>query len=199
MSEITLIVIGAAIGFCSSIGILVTERLIDRRGKLTLYYKLFWNEKTGAFLGFEENKTIGITLRIPIRIEIQNTTNTTRAIRDLSMIMYNNGTRVKKMIQVNSSTSKIYSDDEVKNIERMEFGSKNNSYSFVIPPRSITRETCAYMFTTKYAEIQKLHIDEIRLSYYDERDREHLFHVRDIKDCWKYQKLDCDEDWNIAR
>lgn len=42
--EIVLLLVGAIIGFISSVGILIVERFLNKKGKLSIYYR-FSNQK----------------------------------------------------------------------------------------------------------------------------------------------------------
>ena len=48
--------IGAAIGFLSSIGIIIIQRLLDRAGKVEIYAKAVYDRPTGTHTwGFHRN------------------------------------------------------------------------------------------------------------------------------------------------
>lgn len=72
-------------------------------------------------------------------------------------------------------------------------------YSFVIQPRSIQREHCAYAYKIKKEEIGKYMFDDIRLSYYDEKDKKHLFSVRKIENAWTMKQMNGDDDWILLK
>ena len=73
--ELFSLIIGAGIGLVSSICILVIERLLDRRGKLSIYYKFTAQKKFGDSWGFYDHGDGTISLIIPVLFEIQNTSN----------------------------------------------------------------------------------------------------------------------------
>ena len=79
------------------------------------------------------------------------------------------------------------------------FGTENGSYSFVIDPRSISRIVCEYEYVIKKCEIQNEVFDTIKLRYFDERNKEHLFTLRNVSNCWEEKTYEADKDWILAK
>lgn len=80
-------IVGAAIGFVSSIGIIIVQRLLDRAGKIEIYAKAVYDRPTGTYTwGFHRNAD-GIFLNVPLWIEIQNLSNSTRILRDINLLL----------------------------------------------------------------------------------------------------------------
>ena len=91
--------VGAAIGFVSSIGVIIAQRIIDRAGNLELYTKVVYNRSLGSGTwGFHKNAN-GIVLNVPLWIEIQNLSNSTRILRDINLVLVSKGKEVATMIK----------------------------------------------------------------------------------------------------
>lgn len=162
--EISLVVIGAVLGFALSIVTTLINKAIDKHGKLHLFYKLVYQKSSGkkARIDSQGGETY---LTIPLYFEFQNTSNTARIIRDVCLYLYNNGSQVAKMIQIQYTRDS--STNEVKN----SFGGDKNSYSFVLPPLSIQKQECEFLYKVPTSKIEELPFDEIRFSYFDEKNR----------------------------
>lgn len=162
--EISLVVIGAVLGFALSIVTTLINKAIDKHGKLHLFYKLVYQKSSGkkARIDSQSGETY---LTIPLYFEFQNTSNTARVIRDVCLYLYNNGSQVAKMIQIQYTRDS--STNEVKN----SFGGDKNSYSFVLPPLSIQKQECEFLYKVTTSKIEELPFDEIRFSYFDEKNR----------------------------
>ena len=57
--------------------------------------------------------------------------------------------------------------NEVKN----NFGGDKNSYSFVLPPLSIQKQECEFVYKIQSSKITENNFDEIRFSYFDEKNK----------------------------
>jgi hypothetical protein len=91
-------IVGAAIGFLSSIGIIIVQQLFDRAGKLEIYAKIVYDRATGSHTwGFSQNPD-GIFLNVPLWMEIQNLSNSTRILRDINLLLVSNGKELATMI-----------------------------------------------------------------------------------------------------
>ena len=188
--DVWLIVVGAIIGFVSSIGIIVVERMINNAGTLKLYYKFINNKNTENSWGVREKDGL-LVFEIPVVFELQNTTNSTRVIRDLSLELFNGDSFVCKMVQIEYSINrKPYSNDYS---EKM-FGD-NGSYSFVLEPRCIKKEKCLFSYHISKMEANKLLFDTIKISYYKENDKKVSYLAKKGLNGWTPFNGDIDHEW----
>ena len=150
--EISLVVIGAVLGFALSIVTTLINKAIDKHGKLHLFYKLVYQKSTGekARIDSQGGETY---LTIPLYFEFQNTSNTARVIRDVCLYLYYNGNKVAKMNQIQYTRDS--STQEIKNT----FGGDKNSYSFVLPPLSIQKQECEFLYKVSTPKIEDLPFD----------------------------------------
>lgn len=89
INEIILLVVGAGIGIVASVATMLGQQWIDKKGKLHIFYRFTYQKgfgKTGW--GFGNSESSNIFFSIPVEFELQNTSNTTRVIRDLSLLLY---------------------------------------------------------------------------------------------------------------
>lgn len=196
--EIIKILISGGIGFLFGFLTTLVKSAIDRNGKLKIYYKIYSSENPAEEFAFSFNRP-KVAFVVPMSFEIQNTSNSSRVIRDLSINLFNKGKNFKKMQQVAKTIYKQLTNGTVDFQNTQEFGTHNNSYSFVIPARSIQNERCVYMYVIDQVETKENQFDEIKLSYYDENDKRHSFSIRKISKCWEQSKdLIVDNDWVLA-
>lgn len=98
--------IGAVIGFASSIGIIIAQRIIDRLGKLEIYAKVVNDLPTGSYTwGFRKNAE-GMFLTVPLWIEIENLSNSARILRDINLLLVSDGKELATMKQSNRTKIK---------------------------------------------------------------------------------------------
>lgn len=162
--EIWLVVIGAILGFALSIITTIVNKAIDKHGKMRIFYKLVYQKTSGKKAGIYTNDGDNV-LTIPMYFELQNTSNTARVIRDVCLYLYNNGKEVGKMIQIQYTR-----DTKTKEITN-SFGGEKNSYSFVLPPLSIQKQECEFLYKVPTSKLDDFSFNEIRFAYFDEKNR----------------------------
>ena len=162
--DICLVIIGAVLGFALSIITYVVNKAIDKHGKMHIFYKIVYQKNTEKAAGIY-TKDFDMYLIIPMFFELQNTSNTSRVIRDVCLYLYKNGNKVAKMNQIQYSCDS--STKEIKN----NFGGEKNSYSFILPPLSIQKQECEFLYKVPTSKIDDYDFDEIKFSYYDEKNR----------------------------
>lgn len=183
-------IIGGVIGFASSIGILAVTRWWDRRGKLKIFCKRTNDEN--LCWGFHVDSYSVLSFLVPLNYELMNTSNTTRVIRDVQMLLYSKGKEVLRMKQIDRGTHTTTRGKEIVNTKEIAFGANNSSYSFVLPPRSIQKTRCEYMLISS---TNKEQFDEIRIAYNNEKDRRIIKHLAWYSGDWKVREETVDQEW----
>ena len=191
-------ILGAIIGFIASIGTMVVQQWMDRAGKLKLYCVTVRGDHPWDSIGFSTTDSGELAFVLPIRLEILNTSNITRVIRDVSVWTYSCGKPIQEMIQIENTVQRQKTKTGLSE-ESNGYGGDKNMYSFVIPPRSIQREHCSYMLTISDSDKSQRCFDEVRLSYFDEHDKKHVFHLRDIENAWTLGRLNGDDNWVLLK
>lgn len=162
--DMAMLLVGGFIGFMASILTSLVNDFRQKKGKVKIYsrfiYSKFYENSTWGFI----KRKNSMTFHVPIWIEVLNTSNVVKVLRDLNVVLFNNNIEICPMIQLDRSIFTITENRET--FERIQdFGNKS-SYSLVIQPRSIERFEVS--FEIKKSEVpNKSNFDEIRLSYYD--------------------------------
>ena len=197
--DVLLVIVGGVIGLLSSLLTIIAQRKLDEKGELNIFYRFTHEKSKGTSWGFENESEGRINFKIPVIYEFQNTSNVTRVLRDVSLLLYNKNKFLCIMVQISSITVTTHSGKGVKKETNYSFGTENGSYSFVIDPRSISRIVCEYEYVIKKCEIQNEVFDTIKLRYFDERNKEHLFTLRNVSNCWEEKTYEADKDWILAK
>jgi len=200
INEIILLVVGAGIGIVASVATILVQKWIDMRGKLHIFYRFTYQKGMGKNgWGFGEGETGNLFFAIPVVFELQNTSNTTRVIRDLSLLLYNGEKCISKMMQMDYMKTTRRTGNNVTEEKEHWFGTEKGSYSFVLEPRSIQRQVCEYMLVIPKAEKEKYVFDKIMARYYDEKNKAIYFEVRKVNNVWEQKFYDIDEEWNLLK
>ena len=199
-NEVIMLIIGAALGLVASLFTMVVQRWLDKKGKLNIFYR-FCHQKGmgGRTWGFENSQDGRLYFTVPVVFEFQNTSNTTRVIRDVSLLLYNGKTLVGNMLQMDHLHVTNRSGNTIKGESDVYFGTDKGSYSFVISPRSIQRQECEYMFIINRNETETKRFDTIKARYYDERNKAKYFELRKIDNCWVAKLFPIDEEWQLFK
>lgn len=192
--QVVMAIVGGVIGFVSSAGIIVLERILNKAGKLKLYYKFIHVKFDNASWGIRDNREM-FTLMVPVSFELQNTSNTTRVIRDLSVELYRGDKQVGRMRQIERGEFSIKEGDMVVDKSSETYGGEKGSYSFVLPPRSIQKQKCEYMYSIMKADAEKYSFDKLKISYYDERDKKKEYTAKADLAGWKMGTQEPDHEW----
>ena len=199
-TEVLMLLIGAGLGLLASLFTMIVQRWLDRKGKLNIFYRFCHQKGTnGRSWGFENSEDGRIYLTIPVVFEFQNTSNTTRVIRDVSLLLYNGKHLVGKMLQMDHLHITNRKGKTVTDESDLYFGTDKGSYSFVIPPRSIQRQECEYMFIIDMREAREKQFDTIKARFYDERNKAKTFNLRQIENSWKAKLFPVDDEWQLFK
>jgi len=186
--EILLLLIGAAIGFVSSIATTIINKKLDKSGALKLYYKIVNRKNSLETWGFIDSNE-GIMFQVPLWLEIHNTSNVTKIIRNFNLVLFNNDSPLVKMIQINS---------QVVNKETTEWYGDKGTYSFVLEPLSIKKFDL--LFVIKQRDLESpFEFDEVRISYFDGKDKEHIRKLTKINNAWRTESLPRDHEWKLLK
>ena len=184
--QLLFVLVGGLIGFLSSIGTILVSRIIEKQGRVKLYYKVVFFKGNGRYTWGFRRKLPETSFDVPLWIELQNTSNVVRIVRDFNVLLFYNGKEIGQMIQIN----RIGVDG------KEEILGNEGGYSFVLSPRSIRKYDLH--FSIKYAQLNAS-FNEIRLRYYDENDRQHIFPMKSIKACWEEGNLEREDGWELAQ
>lgn len=184
IEKIIFTALGGILGFASSIGVIIVEKIMANKGNLLIFYKRIYSHLSDKPWGIRK---IDITLfEIPIKFEIQNTSSVVKVVRDLSMYLYEGEKEVDKF----TSIEYYYYTEDNKKIK--EICGNEGSYSFVIPSKSVANFKC-YFSLKKSKNNEKF--DNIKLSYYDHNNKKHIYDICKIENGWDSDEFPIDKDW----
>lgn len=55
------------------------------------------------------------------------------------------------------------------------------------------------MYKAQDSELKNLKFDTLKLRYYDEKNKEYLFLIRKINDCWNKKLYPNDKEWILIK
>lgn len=188
--EVLMLVLGSVISLVSTmIGFfaqtLVTS-IIANKGKVKIYIKSVYNKTTGESWGFR-NSTLrqGLMFDVPLWIEIHNTKSTKQIIRNINLSLYNSKKLIGKTIQVTH-----YERNGIQN----PYG-ENGYYTFLLEGNEIRQFDLEFIIWEK--DIDRKNFDEVRISYYDSKDKYHEALILKIDEPWVISKNKIDNDWRL--
>lgn len=190
--DILLLVIGGLISLVTSMSLLWVQRKLDRSGDLLIFYKMIIhpNGQTPGFF----SQSDGISFIIPIAFDLQNTSNSSKVMRDINILLYKDNKFVVKTMQTYSTAHK--KGNQV--IREDYFGNEQHSYSITIPPRGMQTLMFEFFYVIKQEEIEKYDFNNIRLEYHDDKNKRHVLKRRDIENCWVLKEFSYDKDWILV-
>lgn len=165
--ELIYIAFGAVLGLLSSVMIIIVERIMQKWGKLRIYYRFSNCPEPKCGWGFEEKNAQTVEFWAPIRFEIYNSSNVTKILRDMSIVLYKNESFVQKMIQIEYRIVSHKSGHAVIDKETIFYGGEKGAYSFMITPQTIMPLECEYCIRLKRQEVEMGLFNNMRISYYD--------------------------------
>jgi len=188
--QVALLLVGALISLISSVIGYSAHQLLqathNKTKKVKLYKKIIYSTAfQNKTWGFQQSSN-GLLFSVPMRIEIHNTKNTVEIIRNLSLILYNNNKKIGRMVQIEKSG----------NTENEIYFGNDGKYSFLIQPQTIERYTL--QFIIKHTDLNS-NFDEVRIQYYNTKDKKREYHLLDIHNCWIVQQNTSDKDWELLK
>lgn len=187
------LIVGGLISLFTSISLLIVQRIIDRRGNLLIFYRMFYPASNTKKIYFKKNDEI--IFNIQVLFDLQNTSNSSKVMRDINILLYKDNKYVAKMkrsyLAVQKEGNKLIREDK--------FGNEQNSYSITIPPRGIQTLLFDFLYDIKQEEIQKYDFNNIILEYHDDKNKRHVLKMREIKNCWKEEYFENDIDWILVK
>lgn len=188
--EFLLLLIGAFLGLISSFLTTIFNRSLDKLGRLRIYHKVVNLKFSNETWGFFRNSG-GTYFQIPIWLEFQNNSDVPKIIRDVNIYLYKSGMKLCNMAQINFQ--------DVNN-ERIYYGDEG-VYSFSVGPRSIKKVDLLFSIKQKDFELQTgcNDFDEIRISFFGSKNKERVYKLLSIDQCWKIGELPRKNEWAKLR
>ncbi|BBD23999.1 MULTISPECIES: hypothetical protein [Enterococcus] len=179
--DIKLLIVGAVISLLSTmigfLGQTFIQYLISNKGKVKIYIKKVYSKVNSQPYGFIKDDTDTI-FSVPIWIEFHNTKEKRAIVRNLNLQIYNKGKYISNMVQASHIKETAYAN--------------NGAYSFILEPLSISKFDLQFLL--KKSEIKE-DFDEVRISYYDFKDKYHEKTILSIDNPWENKTYSIDKDW----
>lgn len=187
--EVQMLLLGAIISLISSLFGMLSQifvsYLLENKGKVKLYIKSVYNKNTGAPWGFYGSSDEMI-FNVPLWIEIHNTKSRKQIVRNINLILYNGKQQIGRMVQISHYT----------NSKEVFYYGDNGAYSFLLEANEIRRFDLE--FAIKKKEI-KSDFTEVRLAYFDSRDKYREYKVFDVLKSWEASSNRIDSDWRLMK
>ena len=185
MQQGLLILFGASLGFLSSIGTTLVSNLIKNKGEVKVFYKIVYSKiNQGRTWGFFISPE-GMIFEVPLWVELYNTSNSVKVVRDLVILLFQEGKELTQMTQIN------------KTEENVLYGNQG-AYSFVLQPRNIYKYDLYFIIKNNELE-SNCNFDEIRLRYFDEKNKAHTSLLRKVKQPWVIGDLERNKKWEFMQ
>ena len=55
------------------------------------------------------------------------------------------------------------------------------------------------MYKAQDSELKNLKFNSLKLRFYDDKNKEHLFTLRNVSNCWEEKTYQADKDWILAK
>ena len=177
---------GAVIGALATLVATWLTRRMQKSGKVSLFAKMVYSKScVNKECGYHDTQEDGLYLQIPLWMDIVNTSGVSRIVRNVNLYAYSKKKELATFTQMQCI---------VNNGETYVLGD-NGAYTFVIPPNSACRFDVEFMLKETELSPDEKEFDEIVLSYFDEKNRIHAFHLINIDFCWIEKKIPMEKQW----
>ena len=180
-------IIGAVMGAAISVMGQFVPYLLNRKGKVMIFMRFVYFEANGKPWGIQKNEEHNtLSFRVPLWIEIINTKGIPKIIRNVSLYAYYKGKLVTEFTQV----QRVNSDTNGNGIK-----GNNEKYTFVIS--AYNSERYRLLYSASQEKLESKAIDEIRVSYYDDKNKLHENHLVNVPQPfeWKVKELNKPDGW----
>ena len=173
--------LGAIIGALAAIASTWVAKKLQTTGKVSLFAKMVYSKSSvdKACGYYRCQNEAGLYLRIPLWLDIVNTSGISRIVRNVNLYAYSNKKEIAAFTQIQC----------IENNGKTFVLGDNGAYTFVIPPNSACRFDVEFMLKETEVPTEKKEFDEIILSYFDEKNCIHTFHLINIDFCWSVKQI----------
>lgn len=185
IQQCLLILFGTSLGFLSSIGTTLVSNLIKNKGEVKVYYKVVYSKINQCGTWGFRSVSNELIFEIPLWVELYNTSDSVKIIRDLSVLLFQEGKEITQMTQINKTGENLF------------YGNQG-AYSFVLQPRNISKYNL-YFLIKKDELGNNCNFDEIRLRYFDEKDKEQISLLKKINEPWVIGDLERNKKWKLMQ
>lgn len=179
--------VGAIIGASATLLSTWLAKKLQVAGKVTLHVALVGSATgdgitCGFYSGHFDN---GPIMRVPIWLDVCNTSGVSRIVRNVSMHAYYNKKHVAEFAQIQAV-------DIGK--KRMGLGDQE-SYTVVVPENSAKRFSMEFILKRQDVSTKDKQFDELVLTYFDEKNKIKAFHFMNVQNCWLEGPICANDEW----
>lgn len=179
--------LGVVVGSVMSVLSQFVPYWLNKKGKVMIFMRFVYSEANGKPWGIQmDSMNNKLSFRIPLWIEITNTKGIPKIIRNVSLYAYYKGKLVAEFTQIQRVNSNI-TGDAIKG--------NNEKYTFVIS--AYHSERYRLLYSASQEKLENKAIDEIRVSYYDDKNKLHENHLVNVPQPfeWKVKDLINPDGW----
>ena len=178
---------GAVIGALATLVATWLTRKMQEYGKISLFAKMVYSKSSAdkACGYYRSQMGPGLYLRIPLWLDIVNTSGVSRIVRNVNLYACSDKKEIASFTQI----------QRIGDGESAILLGNNEAYTFVIPPNSACRFDVEFMLAERDMSADEKEFDEIVLSYFDEKNRIHAYHLVNVEFCWVEKKIPMEKQW----
>lgn len=182
--------LGAIIGALATLAATWLTKKLETAGKVSLFAKMVYSKASDhKACGYYPSSAGGLYLRIPLWLDIANTSGISRIVRNVNLYAYSNKKEVAVFTQI----------QRLGDGENAILLGDNEAYTFVIPPNSACRFSVEFILKETELTPDQKAFDEIVLSYFDEKNRAHTFRLMNIEFCWIAKEIPIKKQWIVLK
>ncbi len=186
--------LGSMIGAAASLLAVFISNNLQKHGKISLHAKIVGSkvEKEHRTWGYRQTDQ-GLSFHIPLWLDICNTSNVSRIVRNVNLCI------VKKRTIVQEFTQFQGNGIDSREPNTVIIGNEG-AYSFVIPANSVLRVEVEFGIKKNELQPADREFDSVYLTYFDEKDCLNLFFLVDVpKPQWVTGELPRPKRWKTLK
>ena len=181
--------VGSIIGALATLSSTWLTKKLQEKGKVSVFCRLVASLPDGREFGiYQSGDGTGMIMRVPMWIEVCNTSGISRFIRDVNVVGCIDKQEICEFIQFQGSNlgkenELIYGD--------------NQAYTFVAEGNSTKRFHVEFAIKQSDLSEDSRNINSLRIRYYDEKNKKHTKEFYRITDnpVWSIRKFGYKKQW----
>lgn len=185
---------GSVIGAAASLLAVFMSNNLQKHGKISLHARIVGSrvDKQHRTWGYRQTNQ-GLSFHIPLWLDICNTSNISRIVRNVNLCIVKNRTIVHEFTQFQGNGIEPQEPNTV-------IIGNEGAYSFVIPANSVLRAEVEFGIIKNELQPADREFDSVYLTYFDESDCLNIFFLEDIpKPQWVIGELPRPKRWKTLK
>jgi len=180
---------GALIGACASLLNTWLSKRVSESGRVDVFCRFVHSKASEECFGiYKSGKTNGLVMRIPMWIEIANTSMTPKYIRDFNIIAFNQEIEVAEFTQMQGINLGTEKEQELGN---------HQMYSFVVDGKEIKRFDVEFILQDANLTDEEKTFTTLKARYFTESGKkiEKVIYSDDKTIAWKIGAISHKKEW----